>query len=262
MTEWAKIKFFWDQILNNEGSSLVADSTDTMADYDVDYLFNIMETNFWRSASTTDPQYITLDLGVSGDADADYLAILGHNLNTIGAIVTLQYSNDNFSGDINDAFTGEAPAADTVYLKRFTAPSAQRYWRLKLSDTMSAAPFMAICIWGEETELDWVQTAFDPHAETVVANRTVSYAGFITGTHIRHTERTLQLSWNEVESALYDKVRAWWDGSGLNNFFVAWDVTNNASDVYLMRPDMTFNAPFSGKGDLRNITIRLKGRKE
>ncbi len=262
MATWAKIKFFYDTMLGFTGSTLMADSTDSSGDYDVDYTYKMFETNIWKAADTTSPVYLTLDLGAGNTADADYLAIIGHNLNTIGATVTLQYSTDNFAADVNDAFTGEAPSADTVYLKEFTAPGAKRYWRLKISGTLSVAPYLAICIWGEETELDYATAFFDPHAENVKATVGMSQGGYVTGIHEKYAERMLSLKFHDADSALYSKVKGWWDTSGLNNIFVAWETANNPSDVYLMRPGMKLNNPLANGGAYRNITINLKGRKE
>ena len=262
MADWAKIKFFYAMMLGASGSTLAAGSTESSGDYDVDYIYNMLETNSWKAADTTSPVYLTLDLGVGNTADADYIAIIGHNLNTIGATVTLQYSTDDFAADVNDAFTGEAPSADTVYLKEFTAPGAKRYWRLKISGTLSAVPYLAICVWGLTTELDYATASFDPYAENVKAAVGLSQGGYVTGIHEKHTERSMSLRFSDADSTLYNKVKAWWDTSGLKNFFVAWETANNPSEAYLMRPGTSFTNPLTNGGAYRNITINLKGRKE
>src|SRR3990172_5387949 len=150
MSQWAKFKFFFDTMLGSTGSALAAGST-ASGDYSAAYLYNMLETNLWKAADTTSPVYITYDAGAGNTKQADYLAIIGHNLFSAGATIALQYSTDNFASDINDAFTAFAPSADTVILKEFTAV-AKRYWRLKITSTLSAAPYMAICVWGLKTE--------------------------------------------------------------------------------------------------------------
>lgn len=260
MATWAKIKFFWETMLGSTGSSLAA--TSTASGYTLTDIYNMLETNMWKSAVTTDPQYITYDAGSGNTKTADYLAIIGHNLATIGATITLQYSTDNFAADINDAFTGFAPTADTIILKEFTAPAAKRYWRLKISGTMSAAPYMTLCIWGSKTELDYASASFDPYDQDVKAAVNLSQGGFVTGIHTQYTERALSLRFDDADSTLYTKVKAWWDGSGLKNFFVAWETANNPNDVYLMRPDTRFSNPLKLGGLYRDISMNLKGRKE
>ncbi len=263
MADWAKIKFFWDTMLGSSGSTLTATNTDTSGDYDVGYIHNMLETNSWQASSATTPIYITCDAGAGNTRDADFLAIIGHNLSTAGATITLQYSATGaWAGEEIDAFTAEAVAADTVYLKEFTAPGAKRYWRLKITGTLSGAPNLSICIWGEKTELDYATASFDPHAEFVRAKVNLSQGGFVTGIHSSYSERELTLSFSQADQALYAKVRSWWEGSGLNNFFLAWDTANNPSEVWLMRPNTNFFNPLTNGGALRNISVSLRGRKE
>jgi hypothetical protein len=270
MADWAKIKFFWDTMLGAVDSTLAADSTESTGDFNVDYIFNMLETNMWKSANTTDPQYITFDAGVGNTKSADFLAIIGHNLNTISATVTLQYSTDNFSGDINDIFSAEMPSADTVFLKEFVTQD-KRYWRLKISGAPSAVPFLTICIWGNKTELDFAELNTDPHAQTAKANINMTQGGVIAGIHTKFIERSLVLRFNGVSvpngweadsDNIYTKIFDWWNTSGLKNFFVAWETANRPDDVYLMHPDPTFNNPLVRGGVYRDVTINLKGRLE
>ncbi|MBI5599208.1 MAG: hypothetical protein HY890_05655 [Deltaproteobacteria bacterium] len=259
MATWAKIKFFFDTMLGSTGSTLTATSTAT-GDYAASYVYNWLETNMWKAANTTTPMYLSYDAGSGNTKTADFLAILGHNLKTIAAIVTLQYSSNGST--YTDAFTGEAPAADTVYLKEFTSPGAYRYWRLKITGTLSAAPYLTLCIWGNETALDYATASFDPYEQEVKAAVGMSQGGYVTGIHTEYTERSLSLRFEDADSTLYGKVKTWWDTSGLKNFFVAWETANNPSDVWLMRSDEKFSNPFKAGGLYRDITVNLRGRKE
>lgn len=261
MATWAKIKFFWETMLGSTGSTLTA--TSTASGYTLTDIYNMLETNMWKSGVTTNPQYITYDAGVGNTKTADYLAIIGHNLKTIGATIVLQYSATGaWAGEEVDTFTPFAPAADTVILKEFSAPAGKRYWRLKISGTLSAPPYMTICIWGNKTELDYASSSFDPHAEEVKATINRSYGGYVTGVHTQYTERSMDLRFEDADSALYDKVKAWWDGSGLKHFFVAWESANRPNDIYLMMPDTKFTNPLKTGGAYRDISIKLTGRKE
>jgi len=261
MAQWARIKFYYSTMLGSPGSVLAADSTDTGGDYSVDYIHNMLETNQWRSAGATSPQHITYDAGAGNAGPADYLVILGHNLNSAGATVALQYSTDNFASDINDAFVPEIPAADTVYIKEFTSPGPYRYWRLRISGA-SSAPYMAVCVWGAATELDYATAGFDPHGEKTHATVNLSAGGFVTGVHERYTERVISLRFADADQALYDRIKLWRETSGLKNFFLGWERSGHPDEVYLVRPDASFRNPFSEGGLYRDITLRLRGRKE
>ncbi len=265
MAQWAKIKFFWDTMLGSAGSTFTASSTESSGDYDLDYLYNMFETNLWKAEASglVDPQYITYDAGVGNSYDADYLAIIGHNLNSAGATVTLQRSATGaWTGEEIDAFTGVAPATDAAFLKEFTAPGGERYWRLKISGHGSTAPYMAICIWGEKTELDWASSSFDPYAQKKVEKAGVSYSGYLTGIHTQYTERSMSLRFADSDDALYQKVKNWFETHGTKNIFVAWDTTNSPADIFLMRPSGKFRNSFNQTGLYRNISISLTGRRE
>lgn len=258
MAQWAKIKFYYDTMLGSPGSLLTATTTDD-GDFSVDYIHNMLETNLWRAADTTDPHCLTYDAGEGNSGDADYLAILGHNLSSVGASIALQHSQDGLA--YTDAFAPFAPASDEVILKEFTGAPSARYWRVKI--TGAASPVhIAVCVWGEKTELDYATASFDPHGQVSVGSTGVSYGGYVIGAHTRYTERRLTLRFNDADQELYDKVSSWWESSGLGNFFVAWNTAGYPGDVYLVRPDESFNNPFVGGGLYRDITVRLKGRKE
>ena len=262
MAQWAKIKFFYDTMLGLAGSSLTATSTAT-GDYNVAYLYNMLETNMWKAANTTTPMYVTYTAVLPANQKAaDYLAILGHNLFSAGATIVLQYSTDNFVTDTNDAFTAFAPTADTVILKEFAAPAIKWYWRLKITGTLSAAPYMTLCIWGNATELDYATAGFDPHEQEAKANVSVSETGYLLGIHHKYVERSMSIKFEDADADLYAKVKDWWEVNGLKNFFVVWEGANSPDDVFLMRSDAKFSNPLKAGGLYRDITINLRGRKE
>ena len=261
MATWAKIKFFHSTMLGSTGSSLTALTTESTGDFDVDYLYNMLETNKWKATNTTDVTII-YDAGVGNTETADYLAIIGHNFFTADAQIDLEYSSTGaWGGEEVSVVTALAPTSDDVILNEFAQTSAFRYWRLTLS-SLTVTPFMAICIWGNKTELDYATTAYDPHGQTAKANINITQGGYMAGSHTKYLERNITFNFNDADSTLYDKIFAWWETSGLKNFFVAWETANNPTDVWLMRPDTRFNNPLTNGGAYRNITISLKGRLE
>ncbi len=259
MATWEVVKFYYQTMLGSAGSTLTA--TSTLAGTDVANLYNMLEGDRWEAADSTSPQYITFDAGAGNTANADYIAIIGHNLKTVGATIALQYSSTGAWAGEEVTVATIVPAADTVLLQEFVAPGAQRFWRLKITG-QTAAPKMAICIWGMRTELDFARASFDPNAEEVKANINIGDTGYLLGIHQRFIERSMKLVFKKATQALYDKVKSWWDTSGPGNFFVAWEHGNNPNDVFLMRPDTRFNNPLVKGGLYREITINLRGRKE
>jgi len=259
MAVWAKIRMYYKTMLGSSGSSISATST-AAGDYSINYIYNWLETNFWKSANTTTPMYISYDAGSGNTKTADYLAIIGHNLKTCGATIGLQYSSDDTT--YYDCFTAFAVIDDKVILKEFTSPGVYQYWRLAITGTLSVVPFIAICVWGDKTELDYATASFDPHEQNIKANIGLSQGGYVTGVHISYVTRELDLKFNDSDSTFYDKIKAWWDNHGIKNFFIAWDITNNPTEVYLMRAKEKISNPFNQTGIMRDINLSLTGRKE
>lgn len=164
---------------------------------------------------------------------------------------------------IDEAVLRIASSVQAGELSDYVASGAinKRHWRLKMTGH-SNSPYMDICIWGSKTVLDYATSSFDPHGERVRANINLSNSGQIMGVHRRFTERSMSLTFRDADSAMYEKVRRWWYGSGLKNFFVAWERGNNPDDVFLMFSDKRFNNPIKNGGLSRDIKIKLKGRKE
>lgn len=258
--EWAKIKFFYDTMLGSAGSVITATST-AAGDYAAVYLYNMLETNMWLSADTASPQYIMYDAGAGNVKTADYIAVMGHNLKSAGAIIKLQYSDDGFTSHIWDAFAAFTPVSDGTTLKEFASPGAYRHWRLVVAGA-AVAPYMTIAVWGNATVLDYATASFDPYCLDVKASVNLSYSGCVTGIHTRYAERSLSITFNDADAELYGRIKTWWDVSGLRSFFVAWETANSPSDVWLMRPDARFTAPLRYGGAYRDISVQLKGRKE
>ena len=163
--------------------------------------------------------------------------------------------------DWTDAFTGYTPTTDNAIVKVFSS-QGKRLWRLKISGTPSAVVQIAISIWGEATELDYATSSYDPYRQTSKTNVNTSETGYVLGIHNKYKERQMGLRFSDSDSTLYGKVKTWWETNGMKNFFVAWEDTNNAADIFLMRSKESFNNPLTNGGGYRNITINLIGRAE
>ena len=248
---WGKIKFYYQNAL----SGLTA--TSEAAGFLVGNILDMLEGTLWKATSSSD-QYIAFDAGAGNTYTATYIGIASHNLNTVTATLTLQYSTNGSSW--SDAFTGVAIPNNKAWAKEFTTQTV-RYWRVRLQG-MTGIPYIGICIWGSTVELDYCSASLDPYAEDNKANLNVSETGYVLGIHNRYAERQMDIIFNGADDTLYTKCKTWWDTSGVKNFFVAWEPTSHASDVFLMRPDSSFKNPLTNGGMYRNITINLKGRKE
>lgn len=208
-------------------------------------------------------QDLTLDLGVGNTATADYLTIFNHNLNTAGITVALQASATGaWAGEEVDAFTPVAPSADTVFQQEFTAPTAVRYWRIRLTNVVGAAPNIRIASFGLLTELDFASVGYDPYQEDIKQNVPMTEGGHVAGVHKKFTERVLSVQINDVDSTLYGKIKTWQDTNEGRQFFFGWETSNNPNDIWLVRSSGRHNNPLQKNSTFRDVTLNLRGRKE
>ena len=121
---------------------------------------------------------------------------------------------------------------------------------------------MAICIWGNTTELNYASEAHAPDREEDSKTINTTQDGYVSGIHTKYTRRRLELRFF-ADAATYTKIVDWRSVSGVKNFFVGHEMANSPSEVYLMRPaDDDFNNPYDLAGVYRHVTINLIGRKE
>lgn len=390
---WAVPTIYYEHNL----SGLVASSE--LTGFEASKLLDGLESTWWKSAVTTTPLYFTFDAGEGNIITADYLTVSGHNLNSIGATLGLEYSagattgadlvtNGGFGSDTSgwtaaasslasvasgqsgnclevtnsgaasgsayqdiagltvdetyklsvyfkkgtggsgaikigtttdddfyesstgltdagwteyifyftakettaritfvnesavssetalfdtatmlivdwtDAFTAYAPSSDLTLVKEHTSQD-KRLWRLKLTGTLSAAPYMAMAYWGELTEWNYLTAGFDPHDDEEVANINLSGTGVLLGDHTQYEGREIPVTLSDADNALYQKVKGWKDGAGLRNAIFAWNKTDYPTDIWVMRRKPgSFKAPFTKGGLYRNIRFVLIGVKE
>lgn len=161
--------------------------------------------------------------------------------------------------DVLRAKVGASVTGDD-FTDLITSPISKRYWRLRFTGH-SAAPEAAICIWGNKTELKYAMP-FDPCEEEIKATVVKGPTGYVLGVHNQYRERRMDLKFSNVDSSAYQKLKEWWEGNGLKNFFVAWDKGNHPDDVFLMMPDPRFRNPFIHGGTRREVNVTLTGRRE
>ena len=260
----AKPLIIYDNVLEN-GGTLTADSTAT--GYDVLNLKDWRPYLKWAATDTTSPVHVTYDDGASPAADADCLVLYGHNLNTIGATVTLQYSTTGaWGGEEVDAFTAEAPSADTVYLKEFTAPGAKRYWRLRITGSLSAAPEIGMLVFGKKLQMErFILGEFDPTTEGIAGVSERNDDGQILGSAVLHNPIAITASWARLTPSWVDSTfRPVWNShiKRLKPFFWAWDPGDHSSEVYFVKvPDKyTLSMPYDPVR--RSLALRMQGVSE
>ncbi len=85
--------------------------------------------DYWSPLTLTGTHTITVDLG--SPADVTYFALTAATWDSaVPFTVNLQYSNDNFSGDINDATANTIIPDRSPFMESFSVINS-RYWRIR-----------------------------------------------------------------------------------------------------------------------------------
>ena len=257
-----QLKFYWDSVLDDTGITI----TGTPTTANINNALAPTEISNWQGISTS-PHSLMFDAGAGNVIDADYLSVVGHNLG--GSTLYVEHSSST-------AFVGEhvqisrivVPATQTSpIVSEWTTIGGRRAWRLSIHQgaTLSTFAYISILMLGTRSELGYISAPYDPYSQNMHADANLSQAGYLTGTHIKYVERSMQISLRNVSTTIYEKIKTWWENHAMNNFVVSWNSTGstagNSGDAWLMRSDSIFTNPVSDDY-IRNVEINLIGRKE
>jgi len=235
------------------------EATDTASGYDVLNIRDYRPYTFWVAASSG-TKYITVDCGAAAAADA--LAVIGHNLYTADATVSVESSGNG--SDWTERLTGFTPSSDEAFLKAFTSVSA-RYWRIKIVTAATAAEIAVAMIGSRLTFERYPRNNFDPAPEKVAAETARSKTGQLLGAVLKYVSLDVTVSFQRLTpSWVSDTFKPVWDDylSQLLPFFWAWDITNHADEVYFAAIDAGFALKTPYDANRRSMTLRFTGIKE
>lgn len=179
----AKPLIAWKSMLRESATTIT--DPGTASGYSISDIKDLRSFKIWKSNSTTKPKNIDIDAGAGG-ATADYIALVNHNLFTLGATVEV------FSGTSSPAGTQRlAPTALTengVSYIGFAAPAAVRYWRIQITvagASFASAPYIGECFLGLKTEVDYMAPSLDPFLTHVEVAGARSKGGHFLGATTR-----------------------------------------------------------------------------
>lgn len=237
-------------------------ATSEASGYPIENAFDLRPYKRWKATSTA-TQYLTIDCGSAKSADA--LGIMSHNLGTVGATVSVEYSTTGaWGGEEVEALAGFDPSDDTAILKIFTT-AEKRYWRVKITGA-SAAPYLAVLMLGVRLTFEKfiAGSEFDPAPEKPIAEVTTNQAGQLLGVVIKRVEIRISVEFRGLTpSWVTNTFKPVWDDhiSQYKPFIFAWDITNHADEVFLARlaNNFTLSMPYTpSKRRLRLNMIAMK----
>lgn len=234
-------------------------ATDTASGYNVANITDLRPYTFWKAASAG-TKYITVNC-VSAQS-ADSLGIIGHNLYTADADVSVEHSPDGTNW--TECLAAFTPASDKAVLKTFTTAEKQ-YWRIKIV-TATIAPRIGVLVLGERMDFErYPISGFDPAPETLNAVSARSKAGHLIGAVLQNIGIETSISFRQLTTTWVENTfRAVWDShlSQLKPFFFSWDITNHATEIYFFNipSDFTLSMPFDPYR--RYLSLTMEGIKE
>lgn len=235
-------------------------ATDTAAGYDVLNIRDLRTYTAWQAASAG-TKYVSVDAGEPKPCDA--LAIVGHNLGTAAASVSVESSPDG--SDWTERLAAFTPATDLPFLKVFTQTTA-RHWRMRIV-TAAVAPQIAVALLGGRIEFPFPpESPHTPEQIRIEAESSRSKAGHLLGTTVRFRPLTIRAAWKFVPRSFIDgTIVPFWEryASSLAPFVWAWDIDAYPNLVHFVKLDdgYAFETPVTVGGFYDSFRLDMEGVK-
>ena len=240
-------------------------ATDTATGYDVLNILDRRTYTLWKAASFG-TKYLTIDAATATAVDA--LGIIGHNLSTCSATISVEHSTTGlWAGEEVEILAGFTVTTDKAILKTFTSATI-RYWRIKIV-TAAIAPYIAVAFLGPRATFSRAMTInFDPFPEKLITETNRSKGGHILGTTIQYVSSEITAKFNAVATTWIEATfRDLWDDylSQLKPVFWAWEITNHPLEIYYVTVPESFNMsmPYGSMGSsYRDLSLTFEAVKE
>lgn len=236
-------------------------ATDTADGYDVLNLRDLKTFTKWKAASPGQ-KYVTIDCTTPRSTDS--LGIVGHNLFTAQAQVTVDTSPDGIAW--TNRLAGFVPSSDRAILKTFPAVSA-RWWRVGI-DSASEASSLAVLLLGTGIVFPYPPDApFVPAEESMEAETNRSKAGHVLGTVVRFKPYRIKARWSNLPRSFVEGTfLPFWEqyASNLHPFLWGWDLDRYSGDVRFVRVEegYAYRPGVSLLGYYDSLELEMEGVKE
>lgn len=223
-----------------------------------------MATPYRWKATGSGTQYIQVDLGASLTMNADTVSIAGHNLKTGAYSLAVKYG----AGYSSTALTATVVPSDRPWIKTFTAPGAQRYWKVELTSG-STTPQIGILVLGLRLELPLgPQPGWDLWGEEAVTDYVTNEYGMPLGSNLKYLSKRMTIDYPDgfSDSELWTASGISWDTDFLPHsrskpFFFAWDTATD-TEPWLCRRDGFMSNPISFIKTRRTLSMPVVAYRE
>ncbi|MBT9169442.1 MAG: hypothetical protein DDT19_02802 [Syntrophomonadaceae bacterium] len=233
-------------------------ATSTAAGFSVLNIRDGKTYTYWRAAHAG-TNFITVDCGVARAVST--FAVIGHNLASASATVSVESSADNITWTVRLA--GFTPSSDKAFL-RIVNWAIARFWRIRIV-TATVIPFIAVAVIGSRTEFPFPpDVPYIPYRESIEAETSIGKTGHILGSVIRFKpiEITARFS-NLPREWVMNYFIFFWNShiSNLRPFFWAWNIGVYPDMIFYVTVDKTasFETPMSVLPFIDSIELNMRG---
>ncbi len=256
-------------------------ATDTASGFDVLNIRDYRAYSFWKAASQGTKEII-INCGISKPADA--LGIVGHNLASVGASISVEISANG--ADWTEVLAPFYPWSNRAQLRLFTQVSG-KYWKLKLAGC-TAAPYLGEALIGLKIQFPYPPDGpYTPYTEEVEVDTAKSKTGNILGSVIRHHPiqiaprfsnflRTFafgpgtggwgEFPWGQGPWGSEWTLKDFWEqhASLMLPFFWVWDLSIFPQDIFWLKvkDDTQFAMPLSITHYVDSFELPMEGVRE
>ena len=238
-----------------------ATDTDANGDYNAAYVSDLLPYTLWLAASTG-TKYISVDATASETADT--LAIVGHNLGTAGATVSLESSATGaWAGEETERVAGFVPSDDENIIKQFTSGS-DRWLRLKIISA-AIAPQVGVLMVGERLDFPaYPDSPFEYRTEKINTVNNISRAGHLLGVDNKYTPLTMSASFTWVSYTFMDgDYKTFWDAHGKLQKPFVWvpNITEWPTSSFFVRFPNNFKNSIKLKdtSNMEKLSLKFEG---
>lgn len=228
----------------------------TYAGYDVTSVLDMRNYTFWK-ANAAGTNFIKG--AFSGATSISEVALCGHNLSSVGCVVSVEHSPDNSTWTEAATVT---PTHNNAIMFSFTAVSKQ-YWRIKIVNA-SGEPYIGVLYFGTAIAFTYPPNGpLSNYEEGIEAENFVSKTGNLLGVIYRYNPVSFNHTFQDVDKTWAStNWNPFWHNHAkfLKPFFYAVDLTN-AADVFFCRMKLSYvgSLPYSNANYYDTLTVDAEG---
>lgn len=214
---------------------------------------------WWSNTTTADA---TLQCAFAAVQAADYCVVYGHDLNTVGATVTPQYSDDGAAW--TNAATGKTPTDGGVILFTWTS-SSHKYWRIKITGLTGTFNIAGVVIGAGLYPVQRLKVGYAPaalsHNYNFQTKTSKANSPLMRSKRSDAARDTIELK-NNTPAWVRDEWDVFISTHAYSYPFIwAWDYVNYPDEAILAWTDERIPTPVYGMTTRVDVSLNIWGQK-